>query len=69
MEALARAGVFKREYLEKARLLFEQTLGYANHLVMHSSTLPILNLIGQQLYSEQLGKHGEHLGTLVLRRA
>lgn len=47
VEALARAGVYRREYLEKARLMFEQTLGYANHL---------------KLYSEQLGKHGEHLG-------
>ena len=32
---------------EKARLLFEKMLGYANHL---------------GLYSEQLGSSGEHLG-------
>jgi len=47
VEALARAGVHRREYLEKARLMFEQTLGYANHL---------------SLYSEELGRQGEHLG-------
>lgn len=42
VECLARAG-----QLEKARLLFERMLGYANHL---------------GLYSEQLGSSGEHLG-------
>jgi len=42
IECLARAG-----QLEKARLLFDTTLGYANHL---------------GLYSEQLGSSGEHLG-------
>jgi len=42
VECLARAG-----QLEKARLLFDTTLGYANHL---------------GLYSEQLGGSGEHLG-------
>jgi GH15 family glucan-1,4-alpha-glucosidase len=42
VECLARAG-----QLEKARLLFDTTLGYANHL---------------GLYSEQLGSSGEHLG-------
>ncbi len=42
IECLARAG-----QLEKARLLFEKMLGYANHL---------------GLYSEQLGSNGQHLG-------
>ncbi len=42
IECLARAGE-----LEKARLLFEKMLGYANHL---------------GLYSEELGANGRHLG-------
>jgi len=42
IECLARAG-----QLEKAQLLFEKLLGYANHL---------------GLYSEQLGSNGQHLG-------
>jgi GH15 family glucan-1,4-alpha-glucosidase len=42
IECLARAGE-----LEKARLLFEKMLGYANHL---------------GLYSEELGRSGQHLG-------
>lgn len=42
VECLARAGE-----LEKAQLLFEKLLGYANHL---------------GLYSEQLGSDGRHLG-------
>jgi GH15 family glucan-1,4-alpha-glucosidase len=42
VEALARAGD-----LRKARLLFEKTLGYANHL---------------GLYAEELSPRGEHLG-------
>ena len=42
IECLARAGE-----LEKAQLLFEKLLGYANHL---------------GLYSEQLGPSGQHLG-------
>jgi GH15 family glucan-1,4-alpha-glucosidase len=42
IECLARAGE-----LEKARLLFEKMLGYANHL---------------GLYSEQLGSKGQHFG-------
>ena len=42
VECLARAGQF-----EKAQLLFEKLLGYANHL---------------GLYSEQLGANGQHLG-------
>lgn len=42
IECLARAGE-----LEKAQLLFEKLLGYANHL---------------GLYSEQLGLNGQHLG-------
>lgn len=42
IECLARAG-----QLEKAQLLFEKMLGYANHL---------------GLYSEELGSNGQHLG-------
>jgi len=42
IECLARAG-----QLEKAQLLFEKMLGYANHL---------------GLYSEELGADGRHLG-------
>ena len=42
IEALARGG-----QVDKARLLFDKMLGYANHL---------------GLYSEQLGRSGEHLG-------
>ena len=42
VECLARAG-----QLEKAQLLFEKLLGYANHL---------------GLYSEELGSNGRHLG-------
>ncbi|HKS74579.1 MAG TPA: glycoside hydrolase family 15 protein [Terriglobales bacterium] len=42
VECLARAG-----HLEKAQLLFEKLLGYANHL---------------GLYSEELGANGQHLG-------
>ncbi len=42
VECLARAG-----NLEKARLLFEKLMGYANHL---------------GLYSEELGANGQHLG-------
>jgi GH15 family glucan-1,4-alpha-glucosidase len=42
IECLARS-----HQLEKARLLFDKMLGYANHL---------------GLYSEQLGSSGQHLG-------
>jgi GH15 family glucan-1,4-alpha-glucosidase len=42
VECLSRSG-----QLEKARFLFEKTLGYANHL---------------GLYSEELGRQGQHLG-------
>ncbi|MGD8329319.1 MAG: glycoside hydrolase family 15 protein, partial [Acidobacteriota bacterium] len=42
VECLARAG-----QLDRARLVFEKVLGFANHL---------------GLYSEQLGPRGEHLG-------
>jgi GH15 family glucan-1,4-alpha-glucosidase len=47
VEALTRAGRADREKLEKARLLFERMLGYANHL---------------GLYAEQTGNTGEALG-------
>jgi GH15 family glucan-1,4-alpha-glucosidase len=42
IECLARAG-----QLDKARLLFEKMLGYANHV---------------GLYAEELGRSGQHLG-------
>ncbi len=47
VEALTRAGQADRSRLDQARLLFEQMLGYANHL---------------GLYAEQTGHHGEALG-------
>ncbi len=47
VEALTRAGHTDTQRLEDARLLFEQMLGYANHL---------------GLYSEQIGPSGEALG-------
>ena len=47
VEALTRAGQTDPVKLEDARLLFEQMLGYANHL---------------GLYSEQTGSSGEALG-------
>jgi GH15 family glucan-1,4-alpha-glucosidase len=47
VEALTRAGRTNRDQLDEARLIFEQMLGYANHL---------------GLYSEQTGPCGEALG-------
>jgi len=47
VEALTRAGHTDPQRLEDARLMFEQVLGYANHL---------------GLYSEQTGASGEALG-------
>jgi GH15 family glucan-1,4-alpha-glucosidase len=47
VEALTRAGVRDPARLEQARLMFEQMLGYANHL---------------GLYAEETGPRGEHLG-------
>lgn len=47
VEALTRAGRTDRRRLEEARRLFEEMLGYANHL---------------GLYAEQTGPHGEALG-------
>jgi GH15 family glucan-1,4-alpha-glucosidase len=47
VEALTRAGRVDPERLERARLIFEQMLGYANHVGM---------------YSEQIGLKGEALG-------
>ena len=47
VEAAARLGVYRRDFLERSRFMFEQMLGYANHL---------------GLYSEEIGKRGEHLG-------
>src|SRR6516162_5625904 len=48
VEALTRAGHTDPARLEDARLLFEQMLGYANHL---------------GLYAEQIGNSGEALGS------
>ncbi|TVQ90762.1 MAG: glycoside hydrolase family 15 protein [Bacteroidetes bacterium] len=47
VEALTRAGRKDKKKLEKARLMFEQMLTYANHL---------------GLYAEETGPHGEALG-------
>lgn len=47
VEALTRAGKVDPQRLDEARLLFEQMLGYANHV---------------GLYAEEIGHHGEALG-------
>jgi len=47
VEALTRAGRTDRRHLERARLIFEEMLGYANHL---------------GLYAEETGPSGEALG-------
>ena len=47
VEALTRAGRTDRRYLERARLMFEEMLGYSNHL---------------GLYAEETGRSGEALG-------
>jgi GH15 family glucan-1,4-alpha-glucosidase len=47
VEALTRAGRTDRKSLDQARLIFEQMLGYANHL---------------GLYAEETGVRGEALG-------
>ena len=47
VEALTRAGRFKRTRLEEARLMFERMLGFANHV---------------GLYAEETGHRGEALG-------
>ncbi|GJL57008.1 MAG: glucoamylase [Nitrospirales bacterium] len=47
VEAMTRAGKIDRARLDDARLLFEQMLGYANHV---------------GLYAEETGHHGEALG-------
>ncbi|MBI4639119.1 MAG: glycoside hydrolase family 15 protein, partial [Candidatus Tectomicrobia bacterium] len=47
VEALTRAGLADRSRLDNARLMFEQMLGYANHL---------------GLYAEEIGASGEALG-------
>ena len=47
VEALTRAGRTDRQMLNKARLMFEEMLGYANHL---------------GLYAEETGRSGEALG-------
>ncbi|GJL65006.1 MAG: glucoamylase [Nitrospirales bacterium] len=47
VEAMTRAGKVDRSRLDDARLLFEQMLGYANHV---------------GLYAEETGHHGEALG-------
>jgi GH15 family glucan-1,4-alpha-glucosidase len=47
VEALTRAGHANPQYLEEAQYIFEQMLGYANHL---------------GLYAEEIGPNGEALG-------
>ena len=47
VDALTRAGHIEPDRLDNARLLFEQMLGYANHL---------------GLYAEQTGASGQALG-------
>jgi GH15 family glucan-1,4-alpha-glucosidase len=47
VEALTRAGQVERSRLDEARLIFEEMLGYANHL---------------GLFSEEIGPSGEALG-------
>lgn len=47
VEAMTRASVRERKRLEAARLMFEQMLGYANHV---------------GLFAEETGPRGEHLG-------
>ena len=47
VEAITRAGRFKHDMLDDARLMFERMLGYANHL---------------GLYAEETGPSGEALG-------
>jgi GH15 family glucan-1,4-alpha-glucosidase len=47
VEALSRTGKFRRDYLERARVMFEQTILYGNHL---------------GLFSEEIGFHGQALG-------
>ncbi|PPJ59690.1 hypothetical protein CBER1_09041 [Cercospora berteroae] len=47
VEALTRAGAYEPKYLEKAVSLFENTLGFANHVNM---------------FSEETSKSGEQLG-------
>lgn len=47
VEALTRAGRFRRERLDEARLMFERMIGFTNHV---------------GLYAEQTGFHGEGLG-------
>jgi GH15 family glucan-1,4-alpha-glucosidase len=49
VEALTRASRAEPSRLEDARLIFEQMLGYANHL---------------GLYAEETGTHGEALGNV-----
>ena len=51
VEALTRAGSRDPERLDRARLLFEQMLGYANHL---------------GLFAEEIGPRGEALGNFPL---
>src|SRR5690606_15303349 len=47
VESLTRAGRYRPELLERARLIFEHMLGFANHL---------------GLYGEETGSRGETLG-------
>ena len=47
IEALTRAGAYERKYLEQAVTMFENTLGFGNHVSM---------------FSEEISKSGEQLG-------
>lgn len=47
VEALTRAGAYEPKYLDRAVNLFENTLGFGNHLMM---------------FSEEISKSGEQLG-------
>lgn len=47
VEALGRLGRYEPAYLDQAQTLFEQMLGYANHV---------------GLFAEEIGRRGEHLG-------
>ena len=49
VEAMARAGKYDRKYLQRAVLMFEEMMSYANHL---------------GLYSEEVARSGELLGNV-----
>jgi GH15 family glucan-1,4-alpha-glucosidase len=49
VEALTRAGVYNKKYLLQAVSMFENMLGYSNHLCM---------------FSEEIAQSGEQLGNI-----